>query len=91
MNEQEILEQLLELLEANSVVIRSEPLGGSGGGFCTIKGQRFFFVDTEACVAETSGQAAEAVEKTVDIESVYVKPQVRRFIESRLSKNQTSP
>jgi len=32
MNEQDILQELLALLEANGVQIRTEPLGGSGGG-----------------------------------------------------------
>jgi hypothetical protein len=81
MNEQRILEELLALLEAGGVVVRSEPLGGSGGGLCTVKGQRILFVDTEAPSAVTAAMCAEAVPKVTDIEQIYIKPQVRQFIE----------
>ena len=81
MNQQNILEELLALLEANGVAIRNEPLAGSGGGLCTIKGESIFFVDTQATAAETAAVCAEAVSKMVDIESVYIKPEVREFIE----------
>ncbi len=82
MNEQMILEELLELLEASGVAIRNEALGGGGGGLCTVKGQRIFFVDTQASPAEVGAICAEAVPKVVDIEKVYIKPEVRQFIEN---------
>ena len=81
MNEQNILDELLALLEANGVTIRNEPLGGSGGGLCSIKGQHIFFVDTQASSAVSAAMCAEAVSKVVDVEQIYVKPQVRQFIE----------
>ena len=81
MNEQNILDELLVLLESNGVTIRNEPLGGSGGGLCTIKGQRIFFVDNQASSAVSAAMCAEAVSKVVDVEQIYVKPQVRQFIE----------
>lgn len=87
MNEQNILEELLVLLEANGVTIRNEPLGGSGGGLCSIKGQCIFFVDTQASSAVSAAMCAEAVLKMVDVEQIYVKPQVRQFIED--NSNQT--
>ena len=82
MNEQRILEELIVLLEANSVTIRTEPLGGSGGGLCTIKGEPIFFVDTQAPSAEVAALCAEALSKVVDIEKLYIRPEVRRFIEN---------
>ena len=82
MNEQRILEELLALLEANSVTIRNEPLGGNGGGLCSIKGEHIFFVDTQAPSAEVAALCAEAVSKLVDIDSIYVRPEVRKFIEN---------
>jgi hypothetical protein len=81
MNEQNILDELLALLEANGVTIRNEPLGGSGGGLCSIKGETIFFVDTQASSVVSAAMCAEAVSKVVDVEQIYVKPQVRRFIE----------
>jgi len=81
-NEQRILEELLALLEANDVAIRNEPLGGSGGGLCTVKGESIFFVDTEAPSGETAVLCAEAVSRLVDIERLYIRPEVRQFIEN---------
>ena len=75
------MEELLALLEANEVTIRSEPLGGSGGGLCEVKGRRILFVDTQAPSIVTATICAEAVPKVVDVEQVYIKPQVRQFIE----------
>jgi len=83
MNEQRILEELLALLEANHVKIRRERLGGTGGGLAAMKGENIFFVDTEAAGAEVAGLCAEAVVKVVDIETIYLRPEVRQFIESR--------
>jgi len=82
MNEQAILEELLAILEANGVTIRNEPLGGSCGGLCTVKGKHIFFVDTQAPVTEIAALSATAVAKLVDIEKLYIKPQVRQFIET---------
>ncbi len=81
MNEQRILEELLELLEASGVSVRYEPLDGSGGGLCTIKGESVFFVDTQAGSIDVAAKCAEAVSKMADIENIYVKPEIRQFIE----------
>ena len=84
MNEQMILEELLGILEANGVVIRSEPMGGSGGGLCSVKGERIFFVDTQASSAEVAALCAEALCTVTDIDKVYIKPEVRQFIENHV-------
>lgn len=76
------MEQLLKLLESNGVTIRSEPLGGSGGGLCTIKGQKFFFLDTQASSADAAAACAETAAKVIDIEKIYIKPEIRQFIEN---------
>ncbi len=81
MNRQQISEELLMLLEQNSVTVRREALGGSGGGLCAIKDQSIFFVDTQASSTEVAALCAEAVVKVVDIESIYIRPEVRQFIE----------
>jgi len=82
MNKQRILEELLALLEANCVTVCNEPLGGSGGGLCTVKGRSIFFVDTQASSTESAAVCAEAVLKVADIEKIYIKPEVRQFIEN---------
>jgi hypothetical protein len=84
MNDQTILEELLALLEANAVKIRSEPLGGRGGGLAMMKGQSIFFADTEATSADVAALCAEAVAKLLDIENIYLRPEVRQFIENHM-------
>jgi hypothetical protein len=80
MNEQRILDELLELLEAQGVTVRKESLGGRGGGLARVRGQRLFFVDSDADSTETAARCAEAVADLVDIEAVYLRPDVREFI-----------
>jgi len=82
MNEQAILDEMLALLESNGVRIRSEPLGGSGGGLCTIKGKQTFFVDTDSETADMAGVCAQTLTKILDIEKIYLKPQTRQLIKS---------
>lgn len=86
MNEQRIVEELLALLEGTGVGLRNEPLGGRGGGLVTIKGEKVFFVDTEAGSAEVAIQCAEAAVELLDIETVYLRPEVRRFIENHTNR-----
>jgi hypothetical protein len=82
MNDQRILEELLALLEAHHVKIRSEPLGGRGGGLASMKGESTFFIDTQASTAEVASLCADAVRKLVDIETVYLRPEIRLYLES---------
>ncbi|MHC4271517.1 MAG: hypothetical protein ACYST2_04310 [Planctomycetota bacterium] len=84
MNKQQILEELLALLEVDGVIIRREELGGSGGGICTLKGHSVFFLDTQASSAETASLCADAVLKRIEIEQVFIKPEVREFIEKQI-------
>lgn len=82
MNKQAILEQLLEILQSAGVRIRREPMGGSGGGLCQVKDEKIFFVDSQAQAMEVAALAAKAVAGIVDIEMVYIRPEVRSFIEN---------
>ena len=84
MNEQRILEELMSLLEANGVTIRHEAMAGGAGGLCTVRGQHIFFVDTQSSSADVAALAAEAVSKIVDIEAVYLRPEIRQFVETQM-------
>lgn len=84
MNKQRIVEELLELIEQSGVTVRSEPLAGSGGGLCTIKGEKIFFVDTQASSAEMAAVCADVVTKVLDIDNIYIRPEVRQFIENHI-------
>lgn len=81
MDEKGILEYLLVLLEANHVAIRTEPMGGGGGGLCKFKNRAIFFVDSEASTADSAVLAARAVTEIVDLEAIYIVPQIRDFLE----------
>ena len=82
MDSQAVLQQLLSLLEDKGVEVRSEPLGGAGGGLCNIKGKNIFFLDTQAPTAEVVMLCAQAVGRLVDIESIYIRPEIRQYIET---------
>jgi hypothetical protein len=81
MQDHAILEELLVLLEQNGVTIRSEPMGGGGGGLCKIKDKSLFFLDTQAQATDMAVICARAVHETVDIEKIYIRPQIRDFLE----------
>jgi hypothetical protein len=85
MDDQQILDELLALLEGGGVVIRRDELGGSGGGICEIRGKITFFVDMQAATGEMAAMAAEAVAETLNTEDVYIRPEIRRLIESKQS------
>ncbi|MCK5173797.1 MAG: hypothetical protein KAR47_10425, partial [Planctomycetes bacterium] len=72
METQVILEQLLDLLSENGVTVRSEPLGGRGGGLCKLKERHIFYNDTDATTAQNAHTSAKAVHNIVDIEAVYL-------------------
>jgi hypothetical protein len=82
MESEAILGELLALLEHSGVSIRTEPMGGAGGGLCKMKDKEVFFVDAEATTAEMAAICAGAVREKVDIEKIYIRPQVRTFLES---------
>jgi len=81
MDNQNILYELLSLLEQKNIEIRKEPLQGSGGGLCSVKGRYLFFLDTQAPTTKTAPLAAKAVAKLVNTDNIYIKPQVREFIQ----------
>ena len=81
MNTQQILENLLELLENNNVEVRKESISGGSGGLCKIKGKYTFFADTKSSSFETAVNCAKAAARIVDLDSIYIRPEVREFIE----------
>ncbi len=80
MKTEDILDELLSLLESWQVQIRRESLGGRGGGLCEVRGEKIFFVDTESGEMESAVLCAEVVAELGDIENIYIKPEVREFI-----------
>jgi hypothetical protein len=89
MDTREILEQLQALLENSNVEVRTESLGGGGGGLCKIKGQYTFFIDSDSTTADSAVVLAQAVVKITDINAVYIRPEVREFIEKHTIRNES--
>jgi hypothetical protein len=85
MTSQDILEDLLALLEGAGISVRNEAMGGGGGGLCQMKGKQVFFVDKDSSTSDNAAHCAKAVAETVDIESIYLKPEVRDFVERHIS------
>ena len=82
MDKQSILDELLALLEHNGVAVRTDALGGGGGGLCKIKDKSVFFVDSQSSALENARLCACAVAELVEIEKIYIRPEVREFIEN---------
>lgn len=81
MEQQAILDELLALLENYNIAFRTEPLGGRGGGLCKLKDKEVFFVDSDASPSDMAAICAQALIRLCQIEEIYIKPQVRDFIE----------
>jgi hypothetical protein len=80
-----ILEELIGLLESNGIRTRVEDLNESNGGLCTINGEKILFLNTHYQSDELAICCADAVLKVVDIEAVYIKPEIRAFIEKQIN------
>jgi hypothetical protein len=81
MDTERIRDELLELLTGQGIMVRFEAMGGSGDGLCTLKDRQVFFVDTQSSPLENAISAAHAVARHVPIDSIYLRPQVREFVE----------
>ncbi len=81
MDTRDILEELLNLLDLGGAQVRREAMGGGGGGMCVIKEKKVFFVDLDCPAAEMTATASRSVNELLDIEAIYIRPQVRQFLE----------
>jgi hypothetical protein len=81
MEKQDILENLMELLEQNEIEVRSDFIGDLAAGLCVIKGKKVFFIDKNAQTADVLATCARVVHENIDIDNIYLKPQVRQFLE----------
>ena len=59
----EMLEQAVDLTRRLGYQIRQEALGGTGGGFCELKGMKVFFLDLDLSPAEQLDQLLDALAK----------------------------
>ena len=82
MNDQQILQELEGVLEALGVQVRHEMLEGSSGGMCTVQGRSCMFLDVSAQPSDLARLCAIAVMGKADIDRMYLKPEVRRYLET---------
>jgi hypothetical protein len=81
MNDQQILDELETVLEALGIHIRHEALEDSVGGLCMLNGRCCMFLDAGAHPADKARLCAVELRKQADIDTMYLKPEVRRFLE----------
>jgi hypothetical protein len=84
MDTKAVLDEMLNLLEAKGVKIRKDSLGGGGSGLCKIKDDYLFFLDLDSSSYEVAVSCAKAVNEIIDIEAIFLKPEVREFIEQNM-------
>ena len=75
------LESLLALAEAIGVDVRTEPMGGEGGGLCRLRGKPVLFVDTSADLATRYDRTVAAMASLEELDEHYLAPEVREDIE----------
>ncbi len=85
MNDQQILDELEALLETLGVRVRHEALENSPGGMCTVNGRCTMFLDVSAQPSDLARLCAGELRKRGDVEAVYLKPEVRRYLEKTAS------
>lgn len=71
------LETLLSLARELGIDVRTEPLGGDGGGLCSLKGRRVLFVDTAADLDTRYERTAAALAGLQELDGRYLPPEIR--------------
>ena len=82
MNDEAILEELVGLLENHGVKVRREVIDDSTGGLCRIGGKPVMFLNTITDPIKSAEACAKALCEVADIDSIYLRPNIRQFIES---------
>jgi len=75
------LDDVLTVVERMGVEVRSEPLGGEGGGLCRLRGKAVLFVDTMADPATRLRRALEGLMDLPGIEESYLRPDLRDAVD----------
>ncbi len=82
MNLEPLIEELVGLLKGHGVKVRREPIEESRGGLCTVAGSPVLFIDSKADPLQTAEICAQALCRVVDVTKMYLRPNIREFIES---------
>jgi hypothetical protein len=89
MTDQQILQELEALLEALGIHVRHETLEGFRGGICMINGRCCMFLDACTQPADLARLCAAAVMRKIDLDTMYLKPEVRRYLEETAVSGRT--
>ncbi len=71
------LDALLRLAEEIGLAVRREPLGGTGGGLCVLRGRRILFDDTSADLETRYEAMLAALAPLPELETRFVIPEIR--------------
>jgi len=77
------LDELLRLADQIGLTIHRAPLGGDGGGFCIVKGQRRLFVDIQADVETRYEHTLTALASLPETDKHFLLPEVREDIDKQ--------
>jgi hypothetical protein len=84
MNAGPLIEELTTMLAQGGVKIRREPMDESRGGLCRMAGAQVLFINSTADPQQTARICARALCRVIDIHSIYIRPDVRDFIEASI-------
>lgn len=82
MDVEDRLDVLLAICDELGISIRREPLGGEGGGLCTLRGRRVLFVDTSADAETRYERALGGLANLKELDDLYIRPEVRQDIDA---------
>ena len=89
MTDEQILQELEAILEALGIRVRHETLEGFPGGMCMVNGRCCMFLDDRTQPADLARLCAGAVIRRMDLDTMYLKPAVRRYLEQASSLGAT--
>lgn len=81
----ELLDQAITAAKLLGVKFREDWLGGTGGGVCEIKGQRWVFLDLAQGPAEHLAVVIEAIRGDVGLLELDLPPQLASMVQIRRS------
>ncbi len=84
MTHEQILRELEELAKRSNVGIRYEK-GDFEGGYCVLKAERMIVINRRLMLVRRASVLARGLAE-VGVDSVYLKPAIREFIEDELAK-----
>lgn len=82
MDLQSRLEDLLALAAEIGLEVRREPLGGSGGGYCVMRGRKVLFIDTLADLETRYDKTLAALAQLPEVDSHYIRPDLREELDA---------